>query len=143
MGSFRGGGYGQFCLSNRGKEVNVVATRIAYLIDKKIDPVGKCIMHMCDNPKCVNPNHLIVGTPKDNTEDMMKKKRGGGFFKKGSCHPKSKLMEEMIYDIKRMYSDGNTQKEIASKYSVDPSLISRIVNGQYWSHTQNDQPYEN
>lgn len=76
LGSKKRGGYGRFSFTpSKGKPVAVVSTRTAYLIYHKIDPIGKLLRHSCDNPGCVNPAHLIAGTCKENTMDMINRGR--------------------------------------------------------------------
>lgn len=67
-------GYGQFGIKGR----NMVASRVSWMLEnREIIPKGKIIMHLCDNPTCVNPAHLRLGTPKDNSQDASNKGRLG------------------------------------------------------------------
>lgn len=65
-----------------GKKIPIYAHRLSYEMHYGPIPKGKCILHICDNPPCVNPKHLRMGTQKDNMQDMWNKKRGGNQFKK-------------------------------------------------------------
>lgn len=107
------------------------AHRVAYFLNEGVDPKGEIVMHKCDNPICVNPEHLSLGSNKDNTDDMMSKNRGTKQFRSGENHRMSKLTNENILDI-REKSGKFTQKEIAKIYSVDQALISRIINNKLW-----------
>jgi hypothetical protein len=136
IGSKRRRGYGQFHVSiSPNKERNLVSTRVSYLLHYKIDPLEKIVLHKCDNPSCVNPNHLSLGTNKDNTKDMMNKNRGTKQFENGEKHSQSKLTEIQVLEIRELYPKSNlTQKEFAKNYNVDASLISIIVNRKRWTH---------
>ncbi len=131
---FKHRGYGRFYLKVEGrkKTVNFIAPRISYYLHNNVDPVGKAVLHTCDNPSCVNPKHLFLGTNKENTHDMMKKNRG--VQPKGSRHGRSKLNEQIVLEIRDKYLAGVTQKELAKQHNVDVSAISLIVTKKTWSH---------
>ena len=74
-GSCNPNGYGQISRERRGMNP-VLAHRLSWRIHFGEDPGGNCVLHHCDNPKCVRPDHLFLGDMADNTHDMMKKKRG-------------------------------------------------------------------
>ena len=107
------------------------AHRVSYFLNKGVDPKDEIIMHKCDNPICVNPEHLSLGSNKDNTNDMMSKSRGSKQFQSGESHILSKLTNKDIIDIRKK-SGRLPQKEIAGIYNVDQALISRIVNRKLW-----------
>jgi endogenous inhibitor of DNA gyrase (YacG/DUF329 family) len=88
-------------------------------------PDGLDVCHKCDNPKCVNPGHLFVGTEKDNMLDMIKKGRGGN----------TKLTVHQVLEIRSNYLAGNvTQSRLSAEYGVTPSAIWSIVTGKTWKH---------
>lgn len=102
-------------------------------------PKGLCVCHKCDNPPCCNPNHLFLGTHKDNMQDAARK----GRFKwngiipglKGEKSPMAKLTEVEVVEIKKMSGTQKfTQTFLAQKYGVGQDEISRIVNGKRWAH---------
>lgn len=85
---------------------------------------GFVVMHICDNPGCVNPFHLKEGTHQENMADMATKGRAGG----GGGR---KLSDQDILDIQMRYAEGNiTQGELAEMYQVTMKTIWRVVNGQ-------------
>jgi hypothetical protein len=90
-------------------------------------PEGQVVRHKCDNPKCCNPDHLEIGTYHQNMEDM----RSRGRSAVGTRNARSKLSEEQVRDIATSDEDYNT---LGRKYSVHPSNIRSIKNGNTWSH---------
>jgi DNA-binding XRE family transcriptional regulator len=114
--------------------INGKKTRIShfiYKLHKGEIPEGMCICHTCDNTKCVNPDHLFLGTHQDNVKDKVKKNRQA----KGSKHGKAKLNEEKVLEIQKLLAEKNlTQKEIGKKYGVHEQAISEIKRGKNWSH---------
>lgn len=131
QGSHRGMGYGQFFLLQSGKETCVSATRTSFYIHNDIYPADKNVLHSCDNPKCVNPKHLFLGTLSDNTQDMLKKDRHNA--EKGSNHHAAKLTEEKVLYIRSVYN-GLNGKRLALKYNVSYAAIYDIVNRRRWKH---------
>jgi len=104
-------GYGGFSLNHK----SYLAHRVAWeLVNGKI-PEGMCVLHECDNKKCVNPDHLKLGTHQDNTDDMMLRNR--------SC---SKLSPEDVIAIRILCQCGYTMQVIAKMYDVGKSTICRI-----------------
>jgi len=95
-------------------------------------PEGLLIRHICDNPVCVNPEHLILGTHAENARDRMERDRGA----RGERHGCSKLKEE---DVLKIYKDRtSTSYQLAKQYHVDPRAITFIRNGKTWRYlTQN------
>lgn len=132
-GNKRRRGYGRISITVAPqKDVSVIATRMAYFLHYNVDPVGKAVLHKCDNPSCCNPHHLFLGTSKDNTDDMFKKKRANP--PNGTQHWASKLGPEAIEEIKKLRSEGMTQGKIAFKFKVYQSVISRVLSGDAWKH---------
>ena len=103
------------------------AHRISYILYKGPIPEGMEVCHECDNPSCVNPNHLWLGTGKQNAEDMVEKGRST----KGERNPSSKLTVEQVEAIK---IDTRVHDQIAPDYGVSRSLISQIKRGVIWNY---------
>lgn len=95
-------------------------------------PKGLVIRHKCDNPSCINPEHLEIGTHQDNVNDMISRNRQA----KGSKKPKSKLTEKDVVEIKYLLLEGKTNRSIAKKYRIDESIISEIKHNKAWKHVQ-------
>ena len=104
----------------------IYAHRLSYIIKYGKIPNEIFVLHKCDNPPCVNPKHLFLGTAKDNAIDRERKGRG---YKLNN----SKLSKEIAIEIRKIYTpySGMTDK-LANKYGVAKSTIYNIVNGQNW-----------
>ena len=93
-------------------------------------PEGLFVCHKCDNPACINLDHLFLGTNSDNMKDMYNKERGNNFFKESN--PKRKINQTIANEIKELRKLGVTQQAVANLYNVDRSLISQIDRGLIW-----------
>jgi Autographiviridae endonuclease len=114
----------------------MLAHRASYIIYKGEIPPGKFVCHSCDNRGCVNPDHLWLGSPKDNARDALKKGKlhleGLTYqLKKGCKSPASKL-EPYISEIKKRIESGERIAEIAEIYEVTPQTIYSIKHGKTW-----------
>ncbi len=97
-------------------------------------PSDKIICHSCDNPKCVRPDHLFIGTKADNTADMMSKRRHRTVAHMGEDHPHAKLTEHDVIDIRSLNAFGATSDALADAFSVSTSAINRVISGMTWGH---------
>ena len=135
-----GGGYG-VCTKD-GKEIK--AHRASYMLWKGKIPEGMCVCHTCDNPLCVNPDHLFLGTHLENMQDKMRKGRGPkkgvipGIGKHGSEHPLAKLNEAQVKEIKIKLAAGMLGTTIARQYGVIDQTIYEIKNGKNWKQVTID-----
>lgn len=101
------------------------AHRIAWVLEHGEIPDGLMVLHRCDNPRCVNVAHLFLGTAKDNTDDMVRKKRHA--WRQGTRWQKLNATDgERICDLR---AAGCTQQEIADWFGVSRPLVSMILNG--------------
>lgn len=96
-----------------------------WIYERSVGPAA-LIMHSCDNPRCVKLQHLSPGTDATNAADAVAK--GRNIF--GSSHPRAKLTEREVDDIRSRYGPGITQQQLASEFAVSTTHISRIVNGK-------------
>jgi predicted DNA-binding protein (UPF0251 family) len=96
------------------------------------------VCHACDNPPCVNPDHLFLGTARDNCIDMMRKGRHYAGSRenmpRGSKHWNSKLSEYEVRKIRERVMAGEKQKDLASELGVSRATISEVVNRKLWRH---------
>jgi HNH endonuclease len=118
------GGYGQLTF---GGTLHL-AHRVAW--EKTFDeiPKGMYVCHRCDNPPCVNPSHLFLGNVQENTRDCVDKGRNAFGSKSG----RSKLVEDEVREIRRLYGHGVRQRDLCKMFKVTDSLISLIVNNLIW-----------
>lgn len=110
-------GYGKAL--HEGKTVS--AHRLAYLLFVGEIPDGLCVLHRCDNRKCVNTEHLFLGTYRDNVIDMHAKGRAVG---------RRKLSDESVRRIQSLLASGHTQQSIADEIGISQITVSRIKLGQ-------------
>lgn len=118
-----------------GRYRNIPAHRYSY--ELHVGPIerGKIICHKCDNPYCVNPDHLWQGTHKENTEDMVRKGRAAfinsGTFVNGEQHRRARLTAELALDIAARHQSS---RAAAKEYGVHRSLIQDVRAGRTWAH---------
>lgn len=115
-------GYGQVCL---GRE-RYQAHRLAYYIHYGIDPGQLMVCHHCDNPPCCRPDHLFLGTGKDNQRDCSMKHR-----RSGVKHGNSKLIDADVLFIR---GSSLSHSELAERFGVTPELIGQVRRGIAWTH---------
>jgi len=121
-------GYGHFSVGPKGSP-GKSAHRVSYELFKEKIPDGLIIRHKCRN-KCVNPDHLELGSYKDNAADRIR----DGVSYKGTKNPACKYTEDQIRDIRRRYSEGETQTLIAKSLGIKQGHISDICLRKVWIH---------
>lgn len=109
---------------------SVYAHRFSWELHKGTIPDGLFVLHKCDVPSCVNPDHLFLGTHAVNMTDRNKKGRQA----KGESHPRAKLKESDIHLIRQMRQAGKTHKAIADFFGVCRTTIRVILAGLHWKH---------
>ena len=124
------GGYGKFhWIDDR----DMGAHRISWTIHYDKIPPKMEVCHTCDNPSCVNPEHLFLGTHKENMKD--RERKGRRTPPKGEKNGKARLTEEQVIEIKKALKEGNISgTELAKIYKVTKVQISYIKLGKSWSH---------
>ena len=123
------GGYGRFTF----KKKEMKAHRASYELFKEPIPYGLLIRHNCDNPSCVNPAHLHIGTNSDNMIDREQR---------GRANHSTKLTADEVREIKILLGFGFTNMYLARQYKVSGVLVGLIANGQVWKHVTMSQPVD-
>ncbi len=126
-------GYGKIGEGGRGGR-DLLAHRVSWELSHGPIPNGLCVLHRCDNPECVNPLHLFLGTQTDNNADMHAKGRGSGGRFYGSAHPNAKLDEAAVREIRQARAEGARLATLAKRFGVLESTISHIARGKGWPH---------
>ena len=119
-------GYGQIGVGDKIPGAHVVA----YEIFVGPVPNGKLVRHVCDNPPCVSPRHLLVGTHQDNSDDKVARARQV----RGQAIPWTHLADTDVIDIRTRHAHGETQVSLARMFGVSQSRISAITRQESWKH---------
>jgi HNH endonuclease len=140
-------GYGAFWINGR----TVSAHRAAWELANGPIPDGLFACHRCDTPLCVRLDHLFLGTPKENTVDMVQKGRGSPHLPlapigpdwhrthdasvaRGSRVGTSLLTEDTVRDIRARYAAGESRKSIGARYGIARQTVHGIVTRRSWAH---------
>ena len=140
-------GYGHFWLGKFGnsrKEGR--AHRISWMLQFGDISDGLCVLHKCDNPGCVRPDHLFLGSRRDNVADMVTKGRQARGDRSGSrLHPEkiprgsnngqAKLTEKSVCEARKRYASGNySYRQLAAEFKMNFSTVRKAVVGKTWKH---------
>jgi hypothetical protein len=117
-------GYGKIHARENGILVRFSAHRLSYMLHNGDIPEGLWVLHKCDNPSCINPDHLFLGSVKDNVRDMNGKGR----------HRKEKLTEPEVMEMYRSHQNGVSAYQIAAKFGISHNHAWKIVTGKAWVH---------
>lgn len=129
LGGIKDTGRGNFYLDGK----TIQAHRMSWLIHFGEIPDGLDVLHTCDNGKCVNPNHLFLGTQLDNIRDMESK--GRAVHLRGDNDPKSKLTESQVKEIFFLYKPKEfSQFKLAKMFKVSRSTIEAVLHKKTWKH---------
>lgn len=128
IGTRPGGLYGHFSVKGETHKAHrwIYETIVGTIGD------GLVVRHRCDNPPCVNPQHLEVGTCAENTRDKFE--RGRGADRKGERHPLARLKPEDILLIRSLALGGVRQHDLAERFQMSRQQIGKIVRRQNWGH---------
>lgn len=123
--------YGKILVNKKCK----MAHRVAYEVWNGAIPIGKIIMHTCDCPPCINPQHLKIGTDLENSQDMYRKKRSKHFS--GQENKNSKLTNNIVSKIKNEIKNNpyyGQLADLAREHKISYSVIKKIKRGENWKH---------
>ena len=128
-GTLLSSGYGQVAWrKNRD-----LAHRASYAAFKQSIPAGQSVLHKCDTPACVNPDHLFLGTQLDNMRDKMDKHRGGhSHAKSGEQNHKAKLTRERAAAIRVLSGSGISLRVLSREFGVAIETIRAVIKGRTW-----------
>jgi hypothetical protein len=115
----------------------VLCHRVSWMAFRGPIPEGMCVCHKCDNPPCINPDHLFLGTRADNTRDAASKGRirCNPEKIKGQLHGMHKLTNDQVLEIRKRYVPYKTHSRIlADEFHVCSASILNIVNRKSWKH---------
>jgi hypothetical protein len=132
-------GHGAFWLRRKNWKTHRVAWALVHG-----DPGSLCVCHHCDNPPCVNPAHLFIGTNSDNTADKVAKGRQAtgdrlrpDLRARGARQHLAKLSEHAVLEIRELATRVATS-EIAERFGVAPSSVRRVLRGETWAHVKTE-----
>jgi hypothetical protein len=125
-----------------GTKAKMLAHRASYMLAHGDLPDDKCVLHKCDNPACVNPEHLFLGSKKDNYNDMVSKGRrvivvnptNRPPHKIGSSHGNSLLTEQQVKEIRNKVKSGIDRATVAAEYGIKKATLQHIVTLRSWKH---------
>lgn len=124
-------GYGRFNMNGR----KILAHRASWEIHFGPIYLGALVCHKCDNPSCVNPNHLFLGSVKDNAVDMAAKGRQNG--PRGVSHHSAKLNPDLVREIRQKHKSGLLGTyDIAREYGVTQAAAWAVVARKTWKHVE-------
>ena len=117
-------GYGKFSVGYRTVGAHRVSWELANgPIPEGEDYHGTCVLHKCDNPSCVNPNHLFLGTIQDNIQDRVAKGRSST----GDDHYRNKITSKRVSHLRKLLAEGKlSQRQLAKMFGISQPHVSRI-----------------
>ncbi len=143
IGSKRSKGYGAFVYARDGEVVQGRAHRYSYELHRGAIPSGVFVLHKCDTPACVNPDHLFLGSNADNVTDMMAKGRhvkGGtyrrGNYERGAGHHNARLTVDIVRAIRADREAGLSFGNLATKYGLVVGYVYRIIKRTAWREVE-------
>ncbi len=124
-------GYGHFSYGRNKKQKQDRAHRFSWVLKNGPIPDDLCVLHHCDNRLCVNPDHLFLGTRRDNADDMLAKERSA----RGEKHPAAILSEETVKQIKEaIKTRQGTLADVARQFGIQYVTLQAIYHGRNWNH---------
>lgn len=120
------GGYGRVAVDRRMRAAHIAAWEIA---NGRTVPNGMVVRHTCDNPPCINPEHLILGTQQQNVADMHDR---GRCDRSGERNNSAKLTAESVQAIRAKHAVGVRINDLSREYGISTSQVKNIINRKQW-----------
>lgn len=133
LGTASGNGYVPILVQYSPKK-STGAHRVSWEIHFGTIPAGMFVCHRCDNPPCVRPGHLFLGTPAENSADM--KSKGRSWQHRGADNRSARLTETAVREIRRLSAEGVSQSELSRRFGVALATVNGIVRRRLWSHIE-------
>lgn len=116
-----------------GKIDGLDAHRVSWEIHNGPVPSGMYVCHHCDNPACIRPDHLFLGTQTDNMRDMSRKGRGA----RGETTPGAKMTAEKVRQLRERYAQGDiSMKAVGEMFGIKPHAVWAIIHRKTWQHVE-------
>lgn len=134
------GGYGVVFLARKQLRAtrSLIELASGFRLPRKLGRDRLFVCHACDNPICVSPHHLFLGTPADNSRDMFAKGRGKipgpETARKGATHPRAKLTARKVQALRAARERGTTLRALAERYALSTGSVSDVLAGRSWRH---------
>jgi hypothetical protein len=123
------------------------AHRVSWILHYGEIPFGSCVLHKCDNPPCVNPKHLFLGSRADNARDAASKGRMRApkaeahwtrqfphRVLRGELHGRTRLSPSVVSEVRLLAREGLSQRAIAARFGIGRNHVFRIIHKQSWAH---------
>ncbi len=127
-------GYGMIAGPGGRFARKLTAHRVSWMLHYGDVPDGMCVLHRCDNRRCVRPDHLFLGTLQDNTKDMHAKGRQGPGGPPGERAATAKLTADQVRAIRSACDGGVSRSSLAKEYGVSWQSVAAIVDRRNWRH---------
>lgn len=124
--------HGHILIDKADRAVSVLAHRLSWYLHQGKVPTSD-VLHRCDQPFCVNPDHLFIGTHADNMADKTSKRRHRFGVRSGETNHNAKLTEAAVGEIRHLIADRMPRRQIAHQYGVSKSAINWIAKGRTWA----------
>lgn len=135
---YKSHGYGRITVGPRRNQKTWSAHRLSWTLAFGEIPLGMVVCHRCDNPSCVRPDHLFIGTQQDNIRDMVAKGRHAigprRAYARGANVYGAKLSDDEVREVRQLASLGWKKGRIAELFCISETQVYNIIGRRTWSH---------